>query len=112
MTGDSSSRTPPLGQAVGRLKVRWKDVAEDPEWALMDFFSRFTFVRSIPQLLRRRTLTEEYDVTNSLFKPLDVERILAALNNDGYALGIDLPDGVLHDLVHYVRTSICYGESA
>ena len=88
-----------------------------PKYTLMRFFARFKIIRYLVTELRslvyskqekalQTDLPDKFEGT--LFRSVDIDKVVADLNSNGIALQINLPDDVVSAIYSYATKSICY----
>jgi len=78
----------------------------------MRTIARFEYLRnSISYFYRDPNKSYEFCRKNpSMFGDIDVNSIVQSLNSDSCYLGINLPQGILQELLDFAMTTICYGD--
>ena len=97
-------------QVMHRLRRQVTYSVRNPEWLVMDCFSRFTVVRELSRKLRKPLPGDAYHPGGSPLAIGDIDQFVADLDKDGLALGLRLPDPVVRELVAYARTATGYGD--
>lgn len=64
----------------------------------MFLLGRLNFIRNFVSLFYRAKNLNQYQEENSLFKDLDVERVVEEMKQHGYSLGINLPPDILNEI--------------
>lgn len=83
-----------------------------PRLFWMRKLARFELLRDwISRFLRHSNPTYELEPGNSsVFQGINVESIVSALRTDSYALGIDLPQDIIQEILNYAYSAPCYAE--
>lgn len=84
----------------------------NPRLFWMRKIARFELLRSwMSRFFRYSNPTYELEQENSsAFRGINVESIVSALRTDSYALGINLPQDVIQEILNYAYSSPCYAE--
>lgn len=74
--------------------------------------ARFEFFRGwIIRFFRHSNLAYELNQANpSVFQGIKVESLVSALRTDSYALGINLPQDIIQEILNYAHSAPCYAE--
>lgn len=85
-------------------------VFKNPGWFLMYVFARLNTTRSIAIFLQKIFRSQPHKLSYlsqenkaSLFPNLTVEQAVSSLKTDGFALGINLPQNTVQEILDYVR---------
>lgn len=77
----------------------------DPKWFVMFCFARIQLLRSLAILITKHSTVQRYqDIYqggNTLFPSLDVNKAVEQLKEDGLFFGINLPQAVLKEVLHF-----------
>ncbi len=97
------------GQIVNSEYFWGNWVFKNPGWFLMYVFARLNTTRSLAiflqQLLRNKPQKFNYfgqENKASLFPELQVEQAVSSLKTDGFALGINLPQNTVQEILEFV----------
>ncbi|WP_036484967.1 hypothetical protein [Myxosarcina sp. GI1] len=73
--------------------------------------ARFEFVRQISRYFHSNIKTASQNTLESpsLFKELNVARVVTCLKTEGCFLGLQLPEGILQELLDFAARNYCYG---
>jgi hypothetical protein len=98
--------------ARSRLSVFIERASRNPRWMLMDSLSRFVLVRTVARLLRSKPASDSGG-TNALsaFTGIDVSSFVAALERDGFGVGLQLPAHYIQAILRFVDKGYCYGDA-
>ena len=90
-----------------------KGIISRPRWFLMRKIGRFNFIRSVVSSVvngrYRLPLHETYSETSSIFKNINTDTVVEALNRDGVFLGINLPKDIIEEILLFSYSTRCYG---
>ena len=78
---------------------------KNPRWLLMFLLGRFNTIRNLVCLFDRAKNLDRYRESDSLFQDLDVEQVVTQIQQQGYALGINLPPDIAREITHLAYTS-------
>ena len=84
----------------------------DPKLFLMRKIARIEAVRDFIVNLSK-LLSQSYETnleTSSIFKNIDVDEAALALKNDGYYVGINLPQEIVQELREFAYSATCYAD--
>ncbi len=90
------------------IKTGARRGARNPKWLLMFILSRFETFRLM--MIPSRLHPYNYEMERSLFKKLDVDKVVKTLKEDGCCLDINLPNDSLDELLSFVGEADCYGD--
>ena len=82
-----------------------------PRLFLMRKLARFNLVRQISRYFPSN-ISQQSQITldsPSLFKELDITKIVTCLKTEGCFLGLQLPEDILQGLLHFAARNYCYG---
>ncbi|MBE9080050.1 hypothetical protein IQ241_22620 [Romeria aff. gracilis LEGE 07310] len=81
-----------------------------PQWFIVFLLGRFRLIRSFYLLLLSFCFHQKFERvdSHSIFKNLDVSRVVTDLREHGIFAGIFLPETVLRDLHQYVDSQYCF----
>jgi hypothetical protein len=84
---------------------------KNPRLFWMRKLARFEVLRyGVAELLKCPDQSCEISNSNpSLFKDINVDELVSSLNNDGYAVSINLPQDVVQEILEFAHSSTCYG---
>lgn len=82
-----------------------------PQLYLMRKLARFEFIRKISRYFPSNIKYRSKASFNSpsLFKELDVTKIVTALKSEGCCLGLKLPQDILQEILDFAAHNYCYG---
>jgi hypothetical protein len=90
------------------IKTGARRGARNPKWLLMFIISRFKVFRTVMTSSHQNDCS--YEIEKSLFKKLDVDKVVETLKEDGCCLDIDLPNESLNELLSFAEAADCYGD--
>lgn len=92
------------------LYENYKGLTKNPKWLLMRKVSRFKAGRTIRYFLTRKSKLSQLtiDERNSHFTNLNVNEVVNQLKENGIFLGINLPHGVIQEIVEFAKSTLCY----
>jgi hypothetical protein len=73
----------------------------------MFLFSRFQIVRSRIDIFYPKVELEQYS-EESLFEDIDIKNIIQVLQEDGLYLGLQLPQGIVEEILEFTKREQCY----
>jgi hypothetical protein len=87
-------------------------ITKNPTLFLMRKIARFEIVRDLVSALSQPTVNSYQATTSqpSIFENLQVNTVTAAIQQEGYGLGLQLPQSVVQEVLHYAKTHVCYGD--
>lgn len=100
-------------------ETKLKKLFKNPGYTLIRILGRFVFVRNLSdRILAIKNLKKLESQKNafgknkkkSIFKDLDVEKIIGELAQDGISTGINLPNSVVQDLREWCKKNTCYAD--
>ena len=94
-----------LSRLYLRLARYWGYSVKNPAWLLMFLLGRFDSIRNLVRSLYRAKNLDRYREADSVFKELNVERVVAQMQQQGYALGLNLPPDIFHELADIAYSS-------
>lgn len=94
-----------LSRLYLRLARYWSYSVKNPAWLLMFLLARFDSIRNLARSLYPAENLDRYREEDSVFKELDVERVVAQMQQQGYALGLNLPPDIFHELTDLAYSS-------
>ena len=82
-----------------------------PRLFLMRKLARFNLVRQISRYFPINIGRQSQNTLNSLslFNDLDVTKVVTCLKTEGCFLGLQLPEDILQELLHFAAHNYCYG---
>lgn len=72
---------------------------KNPAWLLMFLVGRINLIRDFVSLFYQVENIDRHPEKQSLFKNIEVSKIVESLHRDGYFLGINLPSAIVNDIV-------------
>lgn len=91
-----------------RIRSYCKRASRSPAWLLMYVLGRFMIFRSLAKLLFDKPYRQKYDLSSSVFQPVDTEAIAQNLRNDGSWAGLKLPQHILKNILKFAISTECY----
>lgn len=78
-------------------------VKRDFRWLLMFVISRFTIGRNLATFCQRDRTCKIHDGNNaaSIFKDLDINQVVASINENGFSSGLQLPQKTLQEILEF-----------
>lgn len=97
---------------VEYCKKNYKCLTYNPKLFWMRKLARFEILRNwISGFFKRPTLSYEISqVKNSVFQDIDVEAAVSSLKTDSYALGLNLPQDVIQEILDYAHSAPSYAD--
>lgn len=66
---------------------------------------------SLPELESNQLNFEEFICPHSLFNKLNISDVVNSLNKNGFALGINLPQEIVLEILNSAKDTLCYGNN-
>ncbi|MBW4527410.1 MAG: hypothetical protein KME18_19860 [Phormidium tanganyikae FI6-MK23] len=88
----------------------FRGITKNPKWLLMRQTARFGFVRSLINRSQSRTTPSLNFSGESVFSKVSPESIVQSVVKDGIYLGLNLPSGMLDEMITYAKQYPCYGD--
>ena len=94
-----------------RLKTYVSLGMRNPRWLIMYCLSRFVFVREAVKFMHTRPAIDQYNLSASKFKNINVNNFVTALQRDGFCTDIMLPEDMVNEILNFAATAYCYGDA-
>jgi hypothetical protein len=94
-----------LSRLYLRLARYWSYSVKNPAWLLMFLLARFDAIRNLVRSWYPAENLDRYREADSVFKELNVERVVAQMQEQGYALGLNLPPDIFRELIEIAYSS-------
>ncbi|MBD2516040.1 hypothetical protein H6G93_13670 [Nostoc sp. FACHB-973] len=88
-------------------------LTKNPRWLLMRKVARFGIGRSFRDLLHKKNkdfYQKFLNESSSLFPDIDVDLVVKNLKQNGFYLGINLPEEIVKEIVNFADYHACYGD--
>lgn len=101
-----------LGKVFDYCHKNYQCLVENPGLFWMRKVARFEILRDlISKFLRRQdTSSEIFTENDSVFQNVNAEQVISSLDSDGYALGINLPQEVVQEILEYAYSTPSYAD--
>lgn len=100
-----------LGERAEKLTAyiqkSWSCLVQEPQLFIMRKLARFEIVRTAYQGFKRSRPVER-KTSASLFQEIDVQAVVAQINQDGCAPGLQLPGDIMQQILEFAATESCY----
>jgi hypothetical protein len=107
--GSDAGRVAALGvrpKSIGRLVL--KSLREHPRWLIMYTAGRFRFISNLAVSLRPRPTLEHVDDATTIFRGVDIDRVVTNLRRDGLYAGINLDPATVAEITTFATRERCY----
>ncbi|MEO0844161.1 MAG: hypothetical protein AAF063_35600 [Cyanobacteria bacterium J06643_5] len=94
-----------------RILSYYRRANKSPSWLLMYLFGRFLVFRSFAKSFFNKPYEHKFDLSSSIFQPVDTEAIARKLENDGSWGGLKLPLPIQKQILKFAISTECYAES-
>ena len=102
---NSWTRVNVLSRLYFRLARYWSYSVKNPAWLLMFLLGRFDSIRNLVRSWYRARDLDRYQEEDSVFKELDVDRVVTQMQQQGYALDLNLPPDIFQELADIAYSS-------
>lgn len=88
-----------------KIPIYYKYGTQNPKLFLMLLFGRLSIVRALVKLFNRKYSLKKYENNSTIFKDIDVDKVIESLQENGYYLGIYLPEEILEEILKFSYSS-------
>jgi hypothetical protein len=85
-------------------------IIKNPTFFLMRKTARFELVRALVKASYSPTVQIHNATVSSIFENLDVKTVTSSIHQDGYCLGLQLPQSIVQSVLQYAETYPCWGD--
>jgi hypothetical protein len=85
-------------------------IIKNPTFFLMRKTARFEIVRDWVKASYSPTVPTHNATVSSIFENLDVKTVTSSIHQDGYCLGLQLPQSIVQSVLKYAETHVCCGD--
>jgi hypothetical protein len=96
---------------LDRILSQAKRALSNLKYGLMRAVGRFDFIQPLMVRLHHQQFVNPSNHTDSIFPKLNIDEIVGSIRNDGYYLGIKMPDYLVREILDFASSSICYANS-
>ncbi|MFB8788972.1 MAG: hypothetical protein U7123_09025 [Potamolinea sp.] len=96
---------------AGYCQKNYQFLTKNPRLFLMRKLARFEGIRDWILFFFKRPI-KSYEISKdnpSLFQDINVDKVISGLETDSFALGINLPQDVVQEILNFAHSKPCYG---